>query len=94
MPKPADLSVPGLRRRYVLTAHGHLSSRMCVRLWRGENPQRGGGTRVRYPRWRLLRHLLAASEECATPPITVTGSVGWSMAYPCASRYAAAACRK
>jgi hypothetical protein len=38
MPKPADLSVTGLRRQYVPTAHPHLSSRMCARLWVRPNP--------------------------------------------------------
>jgi hypothetical protein len=38
MPKPADLSVTGLRRRYVLTPHRHLSSRICARP--SASPQR------------------------------------------------------
>jgi hypothetical protein len=35
MPKPADLSVTGLRRRYVLTPHRHLSLRSRFRSERG-----------------------------------------------------------
>jgi hypothetical protein len=59
MPKPADLSVTGLRRRHALTTHLHLSSRTCTRLSASPSPQGCGAAQAGLPvtparlRWRV-----------------------------------------
>src|SRR6266545_7259032 len=62
MPKPADLAVTGLRRRYVLTAHPQLSSTTCARLLGQAQSSASGAPQVA---WHRLRCAMRRRGELA-----------------------------